>query len=194
MTHVCESGNTTIYLGCTATFSLCSNCICAESKWWETENKWCTRCKCATRKTDQSSGRRTVSGQMGVRRNAHSRWYEHKVVTCVLIFRGRRMQHKALLLGAGWGVKSSWLPRQAAIVRPPSPPPQLSEPGAMVNSHTGHWASVQGLMGHRNSHCIYRKVCVPDNMHGSNTHRGRFVSKCIRMLKNNIHTKHPCYI
>lgn len=44
-----------------------------------------------------------------------------------------------------------------------TPAPQLSEPGEMANSRTGHWVSVQGLMGHRNSNHIYRKVCVLDN-------------------------------
>lgn len=42
----------------------------------------------------------------------------------------------------------------------PTPLLQLSDPGEMANSHTGHWVSVQGLMGHRNLSRIYRKVCV----------------------------------
>lgn len=43
-------------------------------------------------------------------------------------------------------------------------PPAARACGEMANSHTGHWVSVQGAMGHRNSHHIYRKVCVLDNM------------------------------
>lgn len=68
----------------------------------------------------------------------------------------RQALHKASLLEGKTKGYSSCLPRQAALRLPP----QLSEPGEMVNSHAGHWASVQGLMGHHNLQHIYRKVCV----------------------------------
>lgn len=68
----------------------------------------------------------------------------------------RQALHKASLLEGKTKGYSSCLPRQAALRLPP----QLSEPGEMANSHAGHWASVQGLMGHHNLHHIYRKVCV----------------------------------
>lgn len=68
----------------------------------------------------------------------------------------RQALHKASLLEGKTKGYSSCLPRQAALRLPP----QLSEPGEMVNSHAGHWASVQGLTGHHNLQHIYRKVCV----------------------------------
>lgn len=44
-----------------------------------------------------------------------------------------------------------------------TPAPQLSGPGEMANSHTGHWVSVQGPTRHGSSQHIYRKVCVLDD-------------------------------
>lgn len=86
----------------------------------------------------------------------------------------RQALHKASLLEGKTKGYSSCLPRQAALRLPP----QLSEPGEMVNSHAGHWASVQGLMGHHNLQHIYRKVCVLE------THKETLKSKCICSRRN----------
>lgn len=74
---------------------------------------------------------------------------------------GRQTTHKAALLETRAGKRSSCLHGKAEIYSPPlSKIPAVRACREMANSYTGHWVSVQGLMGPQIS---YVGRCVPKN-------------------------------